>query len=102
MTNYSSTPSASGSSKTQRTEAQNALRENANALLTLKMIAVLALGAVLGAPAVGYFLWEVKQLSWLSGAEKYSPAIPANPPAKAKDFAFYCADGVQKRYLGCN
>ena len=48
--------------------SSNTQQNRQNQMLALKMIGILALGAVVGSPAVGYFLWKVKELSWGPGS----------------------------------
>lgn len=85
------------------TAAPSAKENEMNQKLTLKMIGLLLAGGVVGAPAVGYFLWQVKELSWMSAeGAHYQSALPATAPVKAKERAFYCGEGVQKKYIGCN
>ena len=74
-----------------------------NMKLTLKMIGILLAGGVIGAPAVGYFLWQVKESSWMAAeGAHFQSTLPAAGAVKAKERAFYCVEGVQKRYIGCN
>lgn len=75
----------------------------ANKKLTVKMILFFLGGAALGGPVVAWWLYEIKQLSWLSSADgKYEAKIPEVPAVKAKETAFYCGSGVNKKYVGCN
>lgn len=73
-----------------------------NQTLAIKMITIILAGAALGAPAVGLWLYECNELSFNSaaGSKYYVPAPPITA-YHAKDSAFYCADGVNKKYLGC-
>ncbi len=77
--------------------------QDKNKALTLKMIGIITLGAALGAPAVGWFLYQVKELSWGAGGGAYDLVqLPEKAAVKAKDRAFYCTDSTSKKYIGCN
>jgi len=43
-------------------------------------------GALIGAVAVSWFVWEVKELSWASGGGKYEIKIPPVPPIRPADW----------------
>lgn len=80
----------------------SATAQEQNKAMTLKMLGVVAVGGLPIALAAAWWAWSVKELSYAAGSESHKVTIPANPPAKAKEQAPYCGDGVQKKYIGCN
>lgn len=73
-----------------------------NQKLSLKFLGLIGLGGAVILPVVGFWLYELNNLSFLAGSSKYAANVPPTPAVKVKEVAPYCVPGVQKRSLGCN